>query len=67
MPYAILVRGYPWVTPSLLCNKWPDPYKYCTTRVSQLAATAQIMAVWLSSLNVFHASTRINPNSSSWE
>ena len=25
MPYAIMERGSPWVTLSLICNKWPEP------------------------------------------
>ena len=25
MPYVIMARRSPWVTPSLLCKKWPDP------------------------------------------
>ena len=27
MTYEIMARGSPWVTPSLLCKKCPDPYQ----------------------------------------
>ena len=35
MPYAIMDKGSPWITPSLLCKKWPDPSSSRTTRVDQ--------------------------------
>ena len=39
MPYAFMARGSPWVTPSFLCKKWPDPYPMSlTTRVAQWRA-----------------------------
>ena len=39
MPYAIMARGSLWVTPSLLCNKWPYPYPVsCTISVAQAVA-----------------------------
>ena len=36
MMYAIIAKGYPWITPFLLCKKWPDPSSVSrTTRVYQ--------------------------------
>ena len=36
MPYAIMTRGSPWGTPSLLYKKCPDPYDvFLTTNVAQ--------------------------------
>ena len=36
MMYAIMAKKSPWFTPSLLCNKCPDPsYMSRTTRVAQ--------------------------------
>ena len=36
MLYAIMARGSPWITPSLLCKKWPDPSAvFLTTSVDQ--------------------------------
>ena len=36
MPYAIMAKGSPWVTPYLIFKKWPDPSSNsCTTRVAQ--------------------------------
>ena len=35
MMYAIIAKGYPWITPFLLCKKWPDLSSvFCTTRVA---------------------------------
>ena len=73
MPYAIMAKGYPWVTPYLICKKWPDPTsEYCTNRVSQRryqlnvncaplghsCLTAESIDVRFSSLNAFRASMR---------
>ena len=33
MPYAIMYRGYPWFTPYLLCNNWPDPSSVLRTTI----------------------------------
>ena len=81
MPCAIMARGSPWVTPSLLCKKWPDPSPVSlTTSVAQWryhlnvncaplghsCRTAQSMAVRFSSLNAFRASMRRKPQSSSF-
>ena len=34
--YSIMSRGSPWVTPSLLCKKWPEPSPVsCATSVAQ--------------------------------
>ena len=72
-----MARGSPWVTPSLLCNKWPDPSPVSlTTSVAQWryqlkvncaplghsCRTAHIMAVYFSSLNAFRVSMRRNPS-----
>ena len=35
MPYVIMAKDSPRVTPSLLCKKWPEPTAVsCTTRVA---------------------------------
>ena len=43
MPYSIVARGSPWVTPSLIFNKWLD-----ASPVSQTTSMAQ----WRYHLNV---------------
>ena len=43
MPYAIMARGSPLVTPSWLCKKWPDP---------STVARATSVSLWLYQLNV---------------
>ena len=82
MPYEIMTRGSPWVTPSLLHNKWHEPSPVsCTKSVFQWryklnvnyaplghsCRTDHNMSVQFSSLNALRASMRRNPQSSSWE
>ena len=82
MMYVIMAKGSPWVTPSLLCKKWPDPSSVpITTRLAQWrkklmvncmplghsCRTDQSIAFRFSSLKAFLASMSRNPQSSSWE
>ena len=77
----IMDKGYPWFNPSFLYKKCPKPSMSCTARVAQwwyqskvrcmplghLYHTDHIIFVRFPSLNMFHASMRRKPQSSSWE
>ena len=80
IPYAIMARGSPWVTPSLIYKKLPEPSPVSrTTSVAQWwyqlnvnftqlghsCRTTHNMAVRFSLLKEYHASMMRNPQSSS--
>ena len=81
MPYYIMTRGYPWVTPSFMWRKWPIiPISQITRvyhwwqqlnvnciRLGHSNHTAHSMTIWFSTLNKLSDSTKRTPRSSSWE